>query len=477
MDNPIRSVARLQAHRWRYFLILAVLFTSLSSASLRTASAEGSADSVITSYATRFTHEESLASQHSLLSTPQSPDLQAKSDNPVPAPAEISTGRFRYFTETAHFLRGIFLTYWETHGATAILGLPLTEALMEDGMAVQYLERARLEWHPENAEVRNQVLLARLGAVTLEARGVQFPQQPEGANTPTSHFFAETGHNLGSGFLSFWLKNGGLAVFGYPLSEEVVEINEADGQQYTVQYFERNRFEWHPERNSANDVQLGLLGTEYARMEGLNPLSRILLPGPFVGSEEDQSDSPELAALVDEGLLPSVQMLGRTPQFKWVPGLIIKNNISLRFEEIEDEDVAGAFIVTGNRTRRYAIIIPETERDAPAEVIASVLAHESTHAFNTITGVPPTRGDCSIEEETRAFMNGLAAWLILRGDDALSQSYPARSFASAINNSLRRFNGNSTELSFNFNPQAGRDYLRVIYGSECEAWRTVDDRR
>jgi hypothetical protein len=467
MDNPFHSVVRLQARGWRYFLILALLFTSLSSAGLGTARAEGTTDSVLRKYETRITQKESLASQFSLLSIPQSPNLQAKSDNPVPAPAEISTGRFRYFPETAHFLRGVFLTYWETHGATAILGLPLTEALMEEGMAVQYLERARLEWHPENPEVRNQVLLARLGAVALEARGVQFPPQPEGANTPTSHFFTETGHNLGSGFLSFWLKNGGLAVFGYPLSEEVVEVNEADGNQYTVQYFERNRFEWHPERPSADNVQLGLLGTEYARLEGLNPLSRILLPGPFVGSEEDLIDSPELADLVESDLLPAVQMLGRTPQFKWIPAIIVKNNISLRFEAIEDEDVAGAFIVTGSRTRRYAIIIPETERDSPTEAIASVLAHESTHAFNTITGVPPTRGDCSIEEETRAFMNGLAAWIILRGNDALSQSYPSRSFASAINNSLRRFNGNSTVLSFNFNPQAGRDYLRSIYGSEC----------
>ena len=42
----------------------------------------------------------------------------------VPAPSEISRGGQRYFAQTAHFLRGAFLDYWQTHGATAVLGLP-----------------------------------------------------------------------------------------------------------------------------------------------------------------------------------------------------------------------------------------------------------------------------------------------------------------------------------------------------------------
>jgi hypothetical protein len=457
-------------------LLFAALFTSLSSAGAATSaefgvrSAEGAVDSPVAYFVSRALAPDVLDNaQAAHYYAPKGEQALAPVDDPVPAPPEVSTGRFRYFPETAHFIRGIFLTYWETHGATAILGLPLTEALMEDGLAVQYLERARLEWHPDiSTDPRRQVLLTRLGAVTTEARGITFPMQPEGGNTPNSHFFTETGHNLGNAFLTFWQRNGGLAVFGYPLSEEVVETNEADGRQYTVQYFERNRFEWHPERSGSNNVQLGLLGTEFARMEGLNPLSRILLPAYFAGSEEDVSDSSELDVLVEDELLPAVQMLGRTPQFRWVPGLIVKNNISVRFEEIADEDVAGAFIVSGSRNnRRYAIIVPETERDEPVEALASVLAHEATHGFDVVTGALPVTVDCSIEAETRAFMNGLAAWVLLKGDDTLSQRYEPGSLSSGINSSLRRFNGNSTTLEFGFDPQAGRDYLRTLYGADC----------
>ncbi|MDQ3930444.1 MAG: M23 family metallopeptidase, partial [Chloroflexota bacterium] len=53
---------------------------------------------------------------------------------------------------------------------------------------------------------------------------------------------------LSNGFLAYWKANGGLGIFGYPLSEEMDE----DG--VTVQYFERARLEYHA----------GLQGTGYA---------------------------------------------------------------------------------------------------------------------------------------------------------------------------------------------------------------------
>ena len=460
MDNSYLSKTR----RYRHLLLLIALITALTGAWTPT-SAHPTPAVTLTHHASRITLPvtdlSSASPQHSVLST-QSSEL------PVPAPPQVSTGRFRYFSETAHFIRGIFLTYWETHGATAILGLPLTEVFVEDGLAVQYLERARLEWHPDiSPDPRRQVLLTRLGAASIEVRSVTFPQQPAGANTLTSYFFTETGHNLGNAFLTFWQRNGGLAVFGYPLSEEVVETNEADGNQYTVQYFERNRFEWHPERSQSNNVQLGLLGTEFARMEGLNPLARILLPASFAGSDVDQSDSSQLADLVEADLLPAMQLLGRTPQFKWVPALIVKHKIGIRFEAFDNPDVAGAFIVTRSKTRPYAILIPESERGEPDRALASVLAHEATHGFDVVTGALPAQSNCSIEAEVRAFMNGLAAWVLLQGEDALSQQYERASFSASINASLRRFNGNSTRVEFSFDPQAGRDVLRNVYGSEC----------
>ena len=405
---------------------------------------------------------------------PQSSALNAERvlgplDYPVPATPAVGQGNFRYFPQTGHFLRGIFFSFWETHGATDVLGLPITEALNEDGLVVQYLERVRLEWHPDiSPDPRRQVLLTRLGAILTEDQGRFFERLTLGSSTPTSHFFPETGHNLANAFLTFWQRNGGLAVYGYPISEEIVEVNAADGNQYTVQYFERNRFEWHPERPASNNVQLGLLGVEYARLTGLNPMSRVLLPAALDGADQDQSDSPRLADLVEAELLPAVQALGRTVQFKWVPSVIIQNRVYVEFAEIDEEGVGGAFISTRSRSRPYVIIVPDTERDASVESLASVLAHEATHAYDAVTGALSAGSGCSIEAETRAYMNGLAAWLVLNGDEALSETYPSGSFEASVNRSLKGFNAGKAQLEFDFNLQRGKQYLRGLYGDDCD---------
>src|SRR4051812_42530550 len=59
--------------------------------------------------------------------------------------------------------------------------------------------------------------------------------------------FSETGHKVCGRFLTYWNEHGGLAQQGYPLSEEFVETSHLDGKPYTVQYFERAVFEYHPE--------------------------------------------------------------------------------------------------------------------------------------------------------------------------------------------------------------------------------------
>lgn len=423
---------------------------------------------LIAAFSTSWSQAIAAPSLRPQASVPLAERVLGPVDYPVPASPTVGQGRFRYFPQTGHFLRGVFFDFWERHGATPVLGLPITEALNEDGLVVQYLERVRLEWHPEiSSDPRRQVLLTRLGAILTEGEGRVFERLPFGSITPTSHFFPETGHNLSNAFLTFWQRNGGLAVYGYPISEEIVEVNAADGNRYTVQYFERNRFEWHPERSASNNVQLGLLGVEYARLTGLNPMSRLLLPAALDGADEDLSDSPRLADLVEEELLPAVQALGRTAQFKWVPSVIIQNRVYVEFADIEEQGVGGAFITTRSRSRPYVIIVPEAERDAPLQALASVLAHEATHAYDVVTGALIPRSGCSIEAETRAYMNGLAAWIVLNGDDALSQTYPSGSFEASVNRSLRGFNAGKTQLEFDFNLQRGKQYLRGLYGEDC----------
>lgn len=80
-------------------------------------------------------------------------------------------------------------------------------------------------------------------------------------------YFAETGHFISSGFLAYWKNHGGVEIFGYPITEEFTETNPAspagDGQSHIVQYFQRARFEYHPElAGTTGEVQLGLLGSQ-----------------------------------------------------------------------------------------------------------------------------------------------------------------------------------------------------------------------
>ncbi|HET9495176.1 MAG TPA: S8 family serine peptidase, partial [Chloroflexia bacterium] len=183
------------------------------------------------------------------------------------SPQVPSTGDQVYFPETGHSLKGPFLKFWRDHGGLAIFGYPISEEFAEvsatDGKTytVQYFERNRFEHHPEFAGTPNEVLMGLLGLEMTRGRTFQ-PGAPF-QSTPTQVYFRETGHSLSGPFLRYWQANGGLAIFGYPISEELMENG------YLVQYFERNRFEYHPEfAGSRNEVLLGLLGIEVARRNG-----------------------------------------------------------------------------------------------------------------------------------------------------------------------------------------------------------------
>jgi hypothetical protein len=76
-----------------------------------------------------------------------------------------------------------------------------------------------------------------------------------------SSYFLETGHTLRGSFREFWQQHGGVAVLGFPISEEMTEQSPEDGQTRTVQYFERALLEYHPDKAGTSfDVQLAPLG-------------------------------------------------------------------------------------------------------------------------------------------------------------------------------------------------------------------------
>jgi len=211
----------------------------------------------------------------------------------TPAAARAQTNA-RCFPETDHCISGRFLEYWEQNGGLSVFGYPLgpqEEQLIEgQRLRAQWFERTRLELHPEN-QPPYDVLLGRIGVDVLERQGRDWNSFPKSEQREGCLFFEETGHNVCGAILAAWQANGlqldnqpgvsfaeSLALFGLPLSDEQTETIE--GQEYTVQWFERARFELHPENEPPYNVLLGRLGAE-ARAA----VERYALPGDAVYPE------------------------------------------------------------------------------------------------------------------------------------------------------------------------------------------------
>ncbi len=193
-------------------------------------------------------------------------------DPPVPRGGD-------YFQTTGHSLRGAFRTYWQRHGGLARFGYPLTEELIEPEFGsgrprvVQYFERARFEHFPEFSGTPYEVQLGHLGTTALERRGINWHLLPRVSDAgPDCLFFRETGHSICPPFQEVWEQQGGLSLVGYPLTEAFEMTHPETGRPYTVQYFERARFENHPELNGTpHEVQLGLLTRELMTSWGAMP--------------------------------------------------------------------------------------------------------------------------------------------------------------------------------------------------------------
>ena len=109
-----------------------------------------------------------------------------------------------------------------------------------------------------------------------------------GTTNPDWLYFTETSHYLSFGFKTFWLKSGGLPVFGFPLTEEFSELNPDQGKMLTVQYMERQIFEYHAEfAGTPYEVELGRLGAEDAAerdLTGAQPFQPAAIPSTAVGT-------------------------------------------------------------------------------------------------------------------------------------------------------------------------------------------------
>ncbi len=197
-------------------------------------------------------------------------------------PVSRAAAAQRCFPETNHCIDGRIREYWEQNGGLPVFGFPIGD--MEDvtiegkPVRMQRFERNRLELHPENARPYD-VLLGRLGADRLQQQGRDWYGFAKNGDTGGCQVFGETGHAVCGDILKMWKSNGlvldrnkavstaeSMALFGLPLSDLQTETL-SDGKQYQVQWFERARFELHPENPAPYNVLLGLLGNEVGEFD------------------------------------------------------------------------------------------------------------------------------------------------------------------------------------------------------------------
>jgi hypothetical protein len=227
----------------------------------------------------------------------------------------------RYFERYGHVVCMHFLSFFDRVGGTSILGHPISEPRMENGVLTQDFENARLRWDTNDLAPRvsldkwgqqachqdEQVCFDNRSPIDIVSPTDQFVAEHGGAavfgdkvsaparagdrvlqcyqnaclvwtteqvtlvplggrNAPQVApveppppcddvwYCPETGHSVILAFKDFYLKHGGEAVFGKPLTEFM-----RDGEGW-VQWFENVSFEWHPDRPDGERVQLTPLG-------------------------------------------------------------------------------------------------------------------------------------------------------------------------------------------------------------------------
>ena len=74
----------------------------------------------------------------------------------------------QYFSVTGKQVSGPFLNEFNRFGLQSI-GWPISDQHQENGLTVQYFERVRMEYHPENAAPYD-VLLSQLGTSYYKQR-------------------------------------------------------------------------------------------------------------------------------------------------------------------------------------------------------------------------------------------------------------------------------------------------------------------
>lgn len=156
-----------------------------------------------------------------------------------------------------------FYRYWLNVAGVGLNGQPLAASYTANNKLYQYFERTRLEYDRIQAAA-SQVSRGLLGSELTAKRHSETPFVALSATevaalsaTDKANFYSATNFYIDAQFAEFWQSEGGLPIFGYPISRSFVE------NDLKVQYFERARLELQPATASqAAYIMLGLLGQE-----------------------------------------------------------------------------------------------------------------------------------------------------------------------------------------------------------------------
>lgn len=171
-------------------------------------------------------------------------------NNPVLRPSAVASSQGFWYTNMVYHNNTYFIT-WEVgrNQTTDIFLATYTGSLPAGSVAVPI---------PVPATEPTATPGNTAPTITPTPSVDSTPAAVPGSNNRT---FPETGKTVNGLFLDYWDNNGGLAQQGFPISEVLTEVSDLDGKAYTVQYFERAVFEYHPEEQAPYNVLLSQLGT------------------------------------------------------------------------------------------------------------------------------------------------------------------------------------------------------------------------
>ena len=185
---------------------------------------------------------------------------------------------------TGYCISGKIMEYWQANGGLPVFGYPINGAQQElnrdtnQVYLTQWFERNRIEVHPEYS-FPYDVLLGLLGKESMPKNLPPEAITPETPQGETCIWFPITQHNACNqsgdlGFKRYWETHGlefdgkagysfneSLALFGYPLTTPIMVTNSS-GDTVLTQWYERARFEWHPNKLDEFKVLLGRVGSE-----------------------------------------------------------------------------------------------------------------------------------------------------------------------------------------------------------------------